>query len=99
MHGSHELDDEIEVLDLSMDLKYYDTNPPGIEDGAEASAGRIADELPLDEEERAEIRASLAKSLVLSPDSIQSLIGSAIIEEDYFGFPEHWDRVTDFESE
>jgi hypothetical protein len=52
---------------------------------AQAIADRISDELPnLDEEDRKALNGCLAFCLGNHPDHLEDLIGTGIIEEDYF---------------
>ncbi len=83
---SHEHDDEIEVYDLVKDLQYYESFPACIEDWADAIAMRIADESAFDfsDGEREELEMALADSLALNPSAVRQLIGTAVIEEDFF---------------
>lgn len=84
---SHELDDEIEVYDLVEDLQYYETFPACIEDWAVAIARRMVDEssFELSTVEREEVQRAIADSLVLNPNAVRQLIGTTVIEADYFG--------------
>ncbi len=83
---SHSLDDKIEVYDLVKDLQYYESFPACIEDWADAIALRIADESAFDfsDGERETVQKAIADSLVLNPSAIRQLIGTTIVEEDFF---------------
>ncbi|MCE9527694.1 MAG: hypothetical protein K8R36_16760 [Planctomycetales bacterium] len=84
---SRALDDEIEAYDLVKDLGYYESFPACIEDWADAIAMRIVDESLLDfsNGERDEVQSAIADSLVLNPSAVRQLIGTSVIETDYFG--------------
>jgi hypothetical protein len=72
--------------DLIEDLQYYQTFPACIEDWAEAISRRIVDGSSFDSgaEEGKAVAASIASALLARPESIRALIGTAVIEEDYF---------------
>lgn len=84
---SHETDDEIEEYNLVDDLRYYETFPACIEDWAVAIAKRIVDEskISLGENEREEVQKAVADALAASPITIRQLIGTGVIESNYFG--------------
>lgn len=84
---SHVMNDEIEVYDLVKDLQYYESFPACIEDWVDAIATRLVDESTLEfsHGEREEAQRALADSLAMNPAAVRQLIGSAVIEEDYFG--------------
>lgn len=83
---SRALDDRSEAYDLVKDLGYYESFPACIEDWADAIAMRIVDESLIDfsNGERDEVQSAIAESLVLNASAVRQLIGSAVIEEDFF---------------
>lgn len=87
------LDDAVDFYDLVVDLNYYEAFPACIEDWADAIAGRLVDESTMEfaERERDEVHDSLAKALTSCPDAVRALIGTVVIEEDYFGLLEDSD--------
>ena len=88
---SHESDDEIEEYNLVEDLNYYENFPACVEDWAVAIAQRIIDgsTIELGEEERKEVKEVVANALATSPAAVRHIIGTAVIEENYFGLQPH----------
>lgn len=84
---SHVDDDKIEEYDIVEDLQYYESFPPCVEDWANAIALRIVDESALEfcEGEREVVQRAIADSLALNPSAIRQLIGTTVIEADFFG--------------
>jgi hypothetical protein len=75
------------TYDLIEDLQYYQTFPACIEDWAEAISRRIVDGSSFNSgvEEGKAVAAAIGSALLACPESVRALIGTPVIEEDYFG--------------